>query len=79
MNALLANIRSGWIRTTRIGNKKEHFRLITAAPSTSLNDRPEGVEAGTLKLVGISEEVMYNEFTKLLDNKKEYIEDSKSC
>ena len=35
-------------------------------------ERPEGVNAGTLKLVGTSEEVIYNEFTKLLDNKEEY-------
>ena len=31
-------------------------------------ERPEGIKAGTLKLVGTSEEVTYNEFTKLLDN-----------
>ena len=35
-------------------------------------ERPEGVEAGTLKLVGTHEDVIYNEFTKLLDNKEEY-------
>lgn len=35
-------------------------------------ERPEGIEAGTLKLVGTSEEMIYNEFTKLLDDKKAY-------
>ena len=35
-------------------------------------ERPEGVEAGTLKLVGTDEEVIYNEFSKLLNNKDEY-------
>lgn len=35
-------------------------------------ERPEGVEAGTLKLVGTSEEKIYEEFTKLLDSKEEY-------
>lgn len=35
-------------------------------------ERPEGVEAGTLKLVGTSEEVIYNEFSKLLTDKNEY-------
>ena len=35
-------------------------------------ERPEGVEAGTLKLVGTSEEVIYREFTRLLDYKSEY-------
>lgn len=35
-------------------------------------ERPEGVDAGTLKLVGTSEERIYEEFTKLLDNKEEY-------
>lgn len=41
-------------------------------------ERPEGVEAGTLKLVGINEEVIYNEFTKLLDNKEEYAKMAKA-
>ena len=31
-------------------------------------ERPEGVDAGTLKLVGTSEKVIYDEFTLLLDN-----------
>lgn len=35
-------------------------------------ERPEGVEAGTLKLVGTTEEVIYNEFSKLLTDKNEY-------
>ena len=35
-------------------------------------ERPEGVEAGTLELVGTHEDVIYKEFTKLLDNKEEY-------
>ena len=35
-------------------------------------ERPEGVEAGTLKLVGTDESVIYNEFTKLLTDKDEY-------
>jgi UDP-N-acetylglucosamine 2-epimerase (non-hydrolysing) len=41
-------------------------------------ERPEGVDAGTLKLVGTSEEVIYNEFTKLLDNKDEYAKMAKA-
>lgn len=35
-------------------------------------ERPEGIEAGTLKLVGTNEETIYQEFTKLLDNQEEY-------
>ena len=35
-------------------------------------ERPEGVDAGTLKLVGTSEETIYNEFTMLLDCKNAY-------
>lgn len=42
-------------------------------------ERPEGVKAGTLKLVGTSEEVIYNEFSKLLNDKNEYIKMSKAC
>lgn len=41
-------------------------------------ERPEGIEAGTLRLVGTSEEVIYSEFTKLLDNAKEYQKMSKA-
>ena len=35
-------------------------------------ERPEGVAAGTLKLVGTSEEAIYREFSRLLDDQKEY-------
>ena len=41
-------------------------------------ERPEGIKAGTLKLVGTDEETIYNEFTKLLTNKKEYEKMAKS-
>lgn len=34
-------------------------------------ERPEGVKSGTLKLVGVKEEDIYREFTKLLDDKEE--------
>lgn len=37
-------------------------------------ERPEGIKAGTLKLVGTDEEVIYREFTRLLDNKEAYEE-----
>ena len=37
-------------------------------------ERPEGVAAGTLKLVGTDEEDIYREFTKLLDDKAAYEE-----
>lgn len=35
-------------------------------------ERPEGVAAGTLKLVGTEEETIYQSFKTLLDNKEEY-------
>lgn len=35
-------------------------------------ERPEGIEAGTLKLVGTSENVIYEEFNKLLTDEEEY-------
>ncbi len=35
-------------------------------------ERPEGIEAGTLKLVGTDEEVIYRHFTELLDNAEAY-------
>lgn len=35
-------------------------------------ERPEGVKAGTLKLVGTNENTIYEWFTKLLDDKEEY-------
>lgn len=35
-------------------------------------ERPEGVMAGTLKLVGTKEEVIYNEFKRLLEDEDEY-------
>lgn len=36
-------------------------------------ERPEGVAAGTLKLVGTDEEVIYREFSRLLSDPEEYM------
>lgn len=41
-------------------------------------ERPEGIKAGTLKLVGTDEEVIYQETKKLLTNKEEYDKMSKA-
>lgn len=41
-------------------------------------ERPEGIAAGTLKLVGTDEEVIYNTFKQLLDDKEEYEKMSKA-
>ena len=35
-------------------------------------ERPEGIEAGTLKLVGTEEETIYRNFKKLLEDEEEY-------
>ena len=42
-------------------------------------ERPEGVDAGTLRLVGTNEERIYNTFKLLLENKDEYEKMSKAC
>ena len=41
-------------------------------------ERPEGIQAGTLKLVGTNEETIYDSFKLLLDNKEEYEKMSKA-
>ena len=41
-------------------------------------ERPEGIQAGTLKLVGTDEEVIYNNFKLLLENQEEYEKMSKA-
>ncbi len=41
-------------------------------------ERPEGIKAGTLKLVGTEEETIYSEFTKLLTDSEEYNKMSKA-
>ena len=41
-------------------------------------ERPEGITAGTLKLVGTNEDDIYNEATILLNNKSEYYKMSKA-
>ncbi|MCE2603967.1 UDP-N-acetylglucosamine 2-epimerase, partial [Pseudomonas aeruginosa] len=35
-------------------------------------ERPEGIEAGTLRLVGTEEETIYRNFRQLLDDRAEY-------
>lgn len=42
-------------------------------------ERPEGVDAGTLKLVGTDEETIYRTFKELLENPAEYEKMSKAC
>lgn len=41
-------------------------------------ERPEGIKAGTLKLVGTSRETIYNSFKELLDNRDAYEKMSKA-
>ena len=42
-------------------------------------ERPEGVDAGTLRLVGTDEEVIYNAFTELIEDPIAYESMSKAC
>ena len=44
----------------------------------STTERPEGVHAGTLKLVGTDEQTIYEHFTQLLDNQTAYNSMSKA-
>lgn len=41
-------------------------------------ERPEGIDAGTLKLVGTEEQTIYEEFKKLLEDENEYMKMSKA-
>lgn len=42
-------------------------------------ERPEGVDAGTLRLVGTDEKVIYRNFKELLENQEEYDKMAHSC
>lgn len=42
-------------------------------------ERPEGVEAGTLRLVGTDEETIYQNFKELLENEEAYKEMAHAC
>ncbi|MGO5306774.1 non-hydrolyzing UDP-N-acetylglucosamine 2-epimerase [Agathobacter sp. LCP21S3_B2] len=42
-------------------------------------ERPEGVEAGTLRLVGTKEETIYNNFKELLENQDAYNKMAHAC
>lgn len=53
------------------------WRTVLVMRDTTEN--PEGVDVGTLKLFGTNEEVIYNVFTELLDNKEAYNKMSKVC
>ena len=41
-------------------------------------ERPEGIDAGTLKLAGTDEETIYRMTKELLENKEEYMKMSKA-
>ena len=42
-------------------------------------ERPEGIESGTLRLVGTNEETIYEAFTELLENREMYNTMSSAC
>lgn len=42
-------------------------------------ERPEGIEAGTLRLVGTDEETIYRNFKELIENKSSYEKMSHAC
>ena len=42
-------------------------------------ERPEGIEAGTLRLVGTNEETIYGTFKELMENREMYDKMSKAC
>ena len=42
-------------------------------------ERPEGVKAGTLRLVGTDEDTIYQNFTELLDNQESYDAMARAC
>ena len=42
-------------------------------------ERPEGVKAGTLRLVGTDEEIIYKNFKELLENQDEYNKMARAC
>jgi UDP-N-acetylglucosamine 2-epimerase (non-hydrolysing) len=41
-------------------------------------ERPEGIAAGTLRLVGTEEEVIYKNFKELLESEEEYLKMSRA-
>ena len=41
-------------------------------------ERPEGIEAGTLKLVGTDEETIYQNFSELLSDREAYMKMSRA-
>ena len=56
-------------------------RVLLGKPVLVMRDtteRPEGVAAGTLKLVGTEEDVIYREFSRLLSDEDEYVEMSQA-
>ena len=67
-------LRSSYLILTESGGIKEEAPSL-GKPVLVMRDtteRPEGIAAGTLKLVGTEEETIYNEFSRLLSDKEEY-------
>ena len=53
-----------------------HYEPVIVLRDTT--ERPEGIEAGTLKLAGTDENVIYNMIDELLENPEEYEKMSKA-
>ena len=64
-----------WAEGSRLILITAHRRENLGEPVLVMRDtteRPEGIAAGTLKLVGTDEEVIYRSFKELLENEAEY-------
>ena len=64
-----------WAKGSRLILITAHRRENLGKPVLVIRDtteRPEGIAAGTLKLVGTDEEVIYRNFRELLENEEAY-------
>ncbi len=67
---VLINYKKSWLNNDEEKIMVVFGKLVLVMRDTT--ERPEGITAGTLKLVGTNEDNIYNTFRLLLEDKNEY-------
>ncbi len=67
---VLINYKKSWLNNDEEKIMVVFGNLVLVMRDTT--ERPEGITAGTLKLVGTNEDNIYNTFRLLLEDKNEY-------
>lgn len=65
-------MKHSYLILTNSGGIQEEAPSLGKPVQRDMTERPEGIEAGTLRLVGTQERTIYEEFSRLLSDRRAY-------